>query len=476
MAVAVDGGDLLPDLHAVRVSGDDEDPEGVCINRDYPDRPHYEDAIYLASLQTQQEWCRVTALTRDTHGLDGAGMLMSLWPSAGSAPHPNGTTCGPAAPGPIQIDVTLTEVRATVSSGAVAEIPLALFTEDLGQSAHATVLKTGSSPSHPNVTLSLCVDDTDTLAASVWGYPDLASRVRWTVGDDVLAGVTHEIHANEPGAVVSLTNELGATFSVVREPSSADVDSDGLSACGEAYHGTDPMLWDTDGDLLPDGFEANTYGSDPAEFDTDGDGLHDGLELGNGSDPNDPDSDDDGIPDGNEVWDGTSPIDADTDGDGLSDGEEDKWGTDPLDPDSDDDGWSDGFESAFWIDTVADFDGDGLADALEEEWSVDPWVEDADGDGRLDGFDASWLVDLVLALPDAGLDAPKGSTPEEERKVLVDVLLTAESAAEKDPDAVLAALWTTRDALLGCVDEPKELVGTPAACAAVDLLIANLGG
>lgn len=86
-----------------------------------------------------------------------------------------------------------------------------------------------------------------------------------------------------------------------------DSDGDGLLNCAEADHGTDPNL-----------------------FDTDGDGLGDGMEIGY-SNPTDFDSDDDGLSDGGEVTHGTDPWSSDTDGDGWNDGSEVFWGTDPLD-------------------------------------------------------------------------------------------------------------------------------------------------
>jgi hypothetical protein len=433
---------------------EDDYPEGVCLNKDRPERPHYDEAMWLASLQTRQEWCRVLSLTRDTWGLQGASLLMSLWPA--DDPHPLGTTCGPVPPGPVQIDVTLTSLGASVPHGAIAELSFVLYTEDLGQSARTTLFKVGSSTMQPGHTLSLCVDPTDTLAATVWGYPDLAGQVRSTVGDDVIAGVTLSIDPSAPSAVHTLSNELSATFSVVHEPASSDPDSDGLSACGEAFFHTDPARWDTDTDGLPDGFEAHTSGSDPAQWDTDGDLLHDGLEFIEGTDPRDRDSDDDGLQDGEESWNGTSPTDADTDHDGLDDGEELHWGTDPLDPDSDDDGWSDGFESLYWYDTLTDNDADGLPDTLEFEWGLDPEVDDLDKDGLLDGQDLSWFVDLL---------------PEEERKQLGETLLDAETRGQ---DAVLAALQQVQDALR-CVSDPKTPLDTTPACYAHDLLLLNYG-
>ena len=66
--------------------------------------------------------------------------------------------------------------------------------------------------------------------------------------------------------------------------------------------GTDPALFDSDGDGLGDGAEVLLHGTDPNRVDTDGDGLTDGAEvLTFGSNPLLPDSDGDTFPDALEV-------------------------------------------------------------------------------------------------------------------------------------------------------------------------------
>jgi hypothetical protein len=88
-------------------------------------------------------------------------------------------------------------------------------------------------------------------------------------------------------------------------------------------------LADLDGDGIPDLHETNTgiyrsptdTGTDPALWDSDGDGLSDGQEVYlHGTDPNHPDTDGDGLSDGAEVLTHkSSPLLVDTDGDGLPD-------------------------------------------------------------------------------------------------------------------------------------------------------------
>ncbi|GEM_PF-2480462 len=92
-------------------------------------------------------------------------------------------------------------------------------------------------------------------------------------------------------------------------------DDDGLSLADEIAIGTNPNYFDSDGDLIPDGFENDSIHLDPLVpnplrgEDFDGDGLDTYLELINGSDP--------------DLW--------DTDGDLVGDGVEVNYGTDPDD-------------------------------------------------------------------------------------------------------------------------------------------------
>ncbi|MBD3191021.1 MAG: hypothetical protein GF308_10275 [Candidatus Heimdallarchaeota archaeon] len=99
-----------------------------------------------------------------------------------------------------------------------------------------------------------------------------------------------------------------------------DSDNDGLTDEEEEYFGTDPNLWDTDGDGLSDWYEVYALHTDPINSDSDQDGLTDGDEIYDiGSNPMKNDSDDDGLLDGKEFEIGTNPCKQDTDGDGLDD-------------------------------------------------------------------------------------------------------------------------------------------------------------
>ncbi|MEQ1570126.1 MAG: hypothetical protein ABMA64_31120 [Myxococcota bacterium] len=357
-----------------------DSPTGVCLNKDEPGRPYYGEANTLAGWQSQAEWCRLLHRARDTRGLETASELMTLWASPSLPPHPQATECAPAAPGPVEVRVSVDSTSGT--SGVRAAF--ALYTDDFRQSVAS------ESVGRPTNTLSLCVDPDDTPVATLWGWREDSDGISGLDQfDQVKRGVTLAIDPTTPSQVRFVDGlDLDATFRV--EIDVTDVDGDNLSSCAEAFHGTSDTSTDTDDDLLWDDTEV-ILGTDPTNYDTDGDFASDFFELFVGSsDPLDPDTDDDGLEDGSEWWEGTDPHDPDTDDDGLTDGFEVKWGSDPLLPDTDADRVLDWLELEGWTDVrTADTDLDGIEDGLDIDWVIvavgelDPGsFSDKDGDGQ----------------------------------------------------------------------------------------------
>ena len=64
-----------------------------------------------------------------------------------------------------------------------------------------------------------------------------------------------------------------------------DTDNDGLTNLEEQTNRTNPVLSDSDNDLLTDYQEIEIYGTNPLIFDTDGDGIGDGREVEIFTDP-----------------------------------------------------------------------------------------------------------------------------------------------------------------------------------------------
>ncbi|MCX6879914.1 MAG: hypothetical protein NTW21_39835 [Verrucomicrobia bacterium] len=162
--------------------------------------------------------------------------------------------------------------------------------------------------------------------------------------------------ANPLSVLMDSDKTITANFT----PDTNDDDGDGWTNYQEIVeHGTNPALWDTDGDGVKDSKDA--FPLDPAEtLDTDHDGIGDNA---------DPDDDGDGLSDVDEINTyGTNPKRADSDGDGLTDPDELRvYLTNPL---------------------VADMDNDGLSDGAEVfTHHTDPKVADSDGDGFLDGYE-----------------------------------------------------------------------------------------
>ena len=251
-------------------------------------------------------------------------------------------------------------------------------------------------------------------------------------------GITNDDESDETSPIVTdvdglpgndIVTPLDTDGDGIPDTTDTDDDGDGINDADEALIGTDPLLFDTDGDGNSDGVDdfdgdgiSNADESDEnAAIPTDVDGLP-GNDIvtalvvaldtdGDGiPDTTDTDDDGDGINDADEALIGTDPLLFDTDGDGNSDGVDDfdgdgisnddesdenaaiptdtlpadgyydivtAFGTTPLDTDGD------GIPDT----TDTDDDGDGINDADEALIGTDPLLFDTDGDGNSDGVD-----------------------------------------------------------------------------------------
>jgi hypothetical protein len=202
---------------------------------------------------------------------------------------------------------------------------------------------------------------------------------------------------------------------------------DGLTNEQEYQNNTDPTAWDTDGDSyydpvtemymkLDDKTEVTvTYDriyflGERKIYDPDSnvDWDHDGL-IDNKTNPNNPDTDGDLMPDGWELTFDLKPLNSsdrflDLDGDGMQNYYEysyptytTRWfTTDPFDPDTDGDGMTDGWEafnakmmqSPVEVDYIEEDDEDGIPDGIKYFFTVNPMVMDHGEDN-----DGSWYLD-----------------------------------------------------------------------------------
>jgi len=215
-----------------------------------------------------------------------------------------------------------------------------------------------------------------------------------------------------------------------------DDDNDGILDTEEVIPGADgyitnPLVADTDGDGMPDGWETNSYnGLNPtandAAGDLDSDGLNNLAEYTHGTRANDSDTEDDGMADGYEVTNGLNPLadDAagDLDGDGLTNLTEYGAGSAANHWDTDGDALPDKFEydnrtgHASNLDLLSaadgalDYDSDGNPNVHEYWNGTDPWTPDpvgfaacgywaeADGDGFITPIDKGALVQMAKGL------------------------------------------------------------------------------
>ena len=179
--------------------------------------------------------------------------------------------------------------------------------------------------------------------------------------------------------------------------------SDTDTSYSNQYAWLNPTSEDSDGDGLPDAWEAqypsilNPLDPNDANLDSDGDGLTNWKEYLYGTDPTMADTDQDGLPDGWEVQytasekdeegnpiapslnplsaDDAYGADGDPDGDGYTNADEYLFGTNPIVADSPD----------------ADTDGDGVKDVIERKPGVntDSSLTDTDDDEEDDDTEIS---------------------------------------------------------------------------------------
>ncbi|NLF16892.1 MAG: hypothetical protein GX595_06490, partial [Lentisphaerae bacterium] len=144
---------------------------------------------------------------------------------------------------------------------------------------------------------------------------------------------------------------------------------------------------DTDGDGLPDWWEALYPTAGNPAADTDGDGLSNLFEYWSGTNPTVADSDGDGTPDGEE----------DTDGDRLSNADEQRFGTRPDIRDTDDDGYEDG-EELDPCDPLYSMSSPGATPRALNLAKVDAAGINVPQSGRFAAANRSWTIEAWIKL------------------------------------------------------------------------------
>lgn len=135
--------------------------------------------------------------------------------------------------------------------------------------------------------------------------------------DDLKGQSGNDTYNIIPGEEVAVSDIVDDDADSILLPET-DNDGDGLLPSEERVLGSDPDVFDSDGDGLGDGFEDRASTLDPltpndSQGDSDGDGLTELEEQTHGTDPGASDTDGDGVSDAKEVNSGSDPTDA-TDG------------------------------------------------------------------------------------------------------------------------------------------------------------------
>lgn len=214
------GGTPLPTVTSVTgnsfsvlISGEVLDPTQDCpsdldmdhddLNKDNINRINHLEAQLVSVRQTSHEWCRLLNLASDELDHRTAAVLMGLMVEPGSSPHPPGTACESAAPGNVEVTVSIDAIRVlddnNINGAGDLNFAFSLFTSDFRQSAlvQTPTIAVNSGEEVPvgllPPALTLSVDPNDGVVATIQGWEDDGASGELSSDDDVLAGVSRLI-------------------------------------------------------------------------------------------------------------------------------------------------------------------------------------------------------------------------------------------------------------------------------------------
>ena len=169
------------------------------LNKDNINQIDHLEAQLVAVRQTKHEWCRLLNVAFNEFDHRTASVPMGLWVEPGEYPHLAGTECAEEPPGNIDVTVSIDRVKVlndhNTDGPGDLNFAFTLYTGDFRRSTRTQLppltVNTGAQVPGGDLPapLSLCVDSTDQIVATLKDGRMMVCRENSVKDDDVLGGI-----------------------------------------------------------------------------------------------------------------------------------------------------------------------------------------------------------------------------------------------------------------------------------------------